>query len=865
MRRWIVLAIAMWLIADVGVRAQQPDWLLKIPNYYRLKGGGSTFCVDPTRNTVLFDGGAVDTYASTDSGRTWRNIFDIKMFYIDNSTTWMFDQQGRWYYEGRVFGKIPVNLVSEDGGDSLRYLIADTGYMAKNRVWGEEVPRLIQPNTIVFDFTARADAGSGIYYSTNAGRSFTRITSSGYIAAMYLRPVKPGVFALADFDGTSIEVDATSGATRPTDVSARMLYVRLRDETVVQGGSGLIQVRAPGDTAFTVYTTYRDPVTGESRPAGARFVGLVNDTLALILGQAGETFVVGPSRELRVLNAPAYRTRYQSVIGVGIHGHLLITLACVPEGTASAGNEFTVYDVRTGQATVHRHPGYSRPSTFLGHLNAFQIVPLSETEWLASFTPGEFVRTTNAGASWQYMDDIDQDPQWGEKWVGLSRLFPRGDGTMAVLTDRGRLMLDRAKSGEWEVVLPGPFTHRIGLPEGITDVFTRERVQFSEDLSARLRHRFGPSTTFFPTPDVMWVSGDALTSYTKDGTFIDTVLHRKVRYVKRISPEIIAAAMDSLYFSFNDGKEWVYVGYMLPTFKDGAVTARAAIGDLVVADNGDIIAGLRGMKVSDADGAVRDSIPGGLMVSRNDGNTWLRTGAEIDPGLYVSSLHKTTNGTLLCAASEIRIDLWDFDANGNMVRLPESAQRETIFKFGRTFLYRSTDHGRTWTHSYTLPDRERLGPTDVRFAAMPDGRVMVIHPTYGVLISADHGQRWSVGDPLNIGNPVVNDVVFTDDGHAHFATDLGYVRVRIENIVSVAEQQPSIGDLDAHMTMDGRLRLASDDEIRSFTVSSLDGRIVSSQACQANTASVDASAWPRGAYMVAATTATGMRRALVIR
>jgi hypothetical protein len=868
MRRGLLFVIAGLLITSAFVLAQEPEWPLRISSYFRLKGGSSRFCVDPTRNAILFDGGAYDTYVTSDEGRSWRTIFDIKMFYIDNSTSWMIDQTGRWYYEGRVYGKFTVNLVSEHGGDSLRYLLIDTGYMGKNRVWGEAMPRLVPPNAVVFDATGRPDTGQGIYFTTDAGRSFRKFQGmTTNRSVMFLRPVRPGAFAVIDSAWNAIEVDVNTGAMTTTNVTARHQYVRLADNTVVQGGSGFLQIRRPTDTAFTVHRTYVDPVSGLERPMGASYIGLVNDTLALILGTAGETFIVGQRQGLRVLNAPIFRTRYQTVIAVGFYKDLVITTACIPEGTAAAGNEYTVYNVRTGVHSVHRHPGYSSPMPFLGDLSSYQIIPVTEQEWLASFRVGEFLRTTNAGATWSYVESIEQDPQWGQAWVGLARLFPRGDGSMATMTDQGRLMIDRATTGKWEVVLPGLFTHKQRLPPNYTEAFTRTNLTFGDDFAGRYRHRYGPSTVFFPKPDECWVSGDALTRYTADGQFIDTLLHRKARYIKRISPSLIAASMDSLYFTFNEGKEWVYVGYMLPKYTDGTARPTAGVGDLVQADDGSIILGLRGMKVADQDGSLRDSIPGGLMISTNGGNTWIRTGAEIDRGLYVSSLHKTANGTLLCMASEVNIDLWYVNPiDGEYRRYENGAGPEAIFKLERTFIYRSTDHGRTWTSAFIFPDRERLGQTDIRFAAMPDGRVLAIHPSFGIAISANDGRTWSIGDPLNIGNPIINDVVFTDDGYVHFATDEGYARLRIENIVSVQDdRRVAVGDLDAHVTSDGMLRMSSDDEITSVTISAIDGRVMTTRACHANGVDVDMAAWPRGAYLVMATTSAGPRRSLVVR
>jgi len=122
----VLVLLALVISGAFSGLAQEPEWLFKVPKYFRLKGGSSVFVVDKMRKAILFDGGAYETYVTYDGGETWKTIFDMKMFFIDVATRWQIDEAGNWYYNGRVYGKQPINLVTDDAGETIRYLVADT-------------------------------------------------------------------------------------------------------------------------------------------------------------------------------------------------------------------------------------------------------------------------------------------------------------------------------------------------------------------------------------------------------------------------------------------------------------------------------------------------------------------------------------------------------------------------------------------------------------------------------------------------------------------------------------------------------------------------------------------------------------------
>lgn len=850
------------VLAATHICAQQPEWLFQIPKYGRLKVGTGMLSVDRTRSTILFDGGSYDTYATSDGGQTWRTIFDSKMFFIDFASQWTIDWSGRWHYLANLYLKLPVNLVSEDGGNTIRYLVKDTSDVGFNGRY-ETRPKYIQPSTVIFDILDNNHPFDGVNITCDAGETWKNVKrSSIQYNVMMLAPTRPGYFALEDDQFRTIEVDACTGEQTLTAIDSRSQWVQLRNGTVVQIGkrSG-VSIGPRSTLAFKTDTAYTGPDDTVARTIVCQYVGLINDSLALVVGRYGEVWTVGHDAALKAHYLPKRYTAYQQVTAVGSFGDRLLVKTYIPEGNAAAGTVYTLINTVTGTTTIHKRPTSLEYVAFIASLDRYQIVPVSDSVWYGGFQSGELLMTTNAGITWKLVSNIVPDPQWGERYIGVSRLYPRGDGSMALLSEHGRVMLNEPGVDSWEVVVSGPFLHKIKLWPGASQQITRGALLIGPDNYGQYRHRYGPSVLHFAHPDTMWVSGDVVTRYASKGQLIDTVLPRKSRFIKQLSPSIIVSAMDSVYFSFNQGKEWVYVSRTMPELVQGKDTTRAAIGDMVVANDGSIIAGLRGMRIYDLDSngqrVPRDTTPGGIVISTNGGDRWERISNTIDTSLYITSLYKTPTGTLLCLAAELNIDPWVINPlNGEYIRGSSLTLNDANqdYQLDQSYIYRSTDNGRSWTKVFIFPDRESLGATEIRFIEMPDGRVMALHPQFGVAISRDDGVRWAVGDPLNIGNPVINDVVFTPDGYAHLATSDGYARIRTDDIVGIwqGQDRPTDSDLSLVLTHDGRLHVSSQRDISSLNVYAVDGCLIAQTRGVAPQLTADLSSAPTGSYAVEA-------------
>jgi photosystem II stability/assembly factor-like uncharacterized protein len=856
MIRILFVAISVLTLSLPYAEAQQPEWLFHVPRYFRLKQGSANFSVDPTRSTFLFDGGPYDTYATSDGGETWTTIFDLKMFYIDVMSRWTIDQQGRWYYYGYLYNYFPINLVSEDGGKTLQYLVKDTNALGMT-MYGlrrEAPPCHIWPGAVIIDQRSDKHPFYGPSYSTDAGYTWTHYKNiPKERSVMYLQQTRRGKFGIIDVNAKTVEVDAYTGVQTPTDIDGRSRWVQLDNGTVIQTLGYAIGIRSPGASKFT-YTTKYTP-TGETaqRPIEASYTSLINDSLAVVFGKYGEVWTVGRNAELRPVMIPQRYSRYQQITSAGMFGDLFLVKTYIPEGNIAEGTIYTLINAKTNAVTIHRRPVSTESMRFMGTLERFTLVPYTDSIWYSSSYYGELLITKNAGRTWKHVSNITPDTQWGTKNIEVLRVFPRQDGSMALLTGEfNRLMVGDATSQQWDIVAMSPFVHKAALSSLVTSGLTDESLAFGHDPNGNYRFRYGPLQPYFPSRDTMWFPGDVVTRYTSNGLFIDTVLPRRSRFLKKISTEILVSAMDSVYFSFNDGREWVYVSKGMPVVVRGSDTTTASIGDILVADDGSIVAGLRGTKIRQDDRiTLADSTPGGIVISSDKGNSWKRALSGIDTSLYVASLVKTRSGTLLCVASELRIEPGYYDG-GSRGEIKISDISPGNYKLDQVYVYRSSDHGRTWTQMFSFPDRESFSATDNRLLEMPDGRIMALHPTFGVAISADDGLSWNVGDPLNIGNPVIYDVAFSSDGYAHLGTSAGYARIRISDIVNVNDQAYPLENAHANATItrDGVVQVAAESPLSSVSVYSLDGNLVGNVQGASTNVAFDISAAPNGVYIV---------------
>jgi hypothetical protein len=315
-----------------------------------------------------------------------------------------------------------------------------------------------------------------------------------------------------------------------------------------------------------------------------------------------------------------------------------------------------------------------------------------------------------------------------------------------------------------------------------------ESVVPGEQLDAR-GEAFEPSvrTVYGDQPVVLYddtsfvTTGGALLRWSNDGRFLDTVFRRETTHFNRLDNGVWVVGGDSTWFSFNRGREWVYVSRAFPhrLGRDVGGWATAPVSASIAANDGSILLGRRGMKKIHRQ-VYTDSIYGGLLRSPDLGNTWWQD-TTVNHRYAVLSLAKSRTGTVFCLSTEIVHEPeGKTDAMGN----PTHA-----WWYARTFVHRSTDHGRTWSLVLTLPYRPAI-PQAEPTIYVADDVVYCIQPSAGVFRSFDDGQRWTMMEIVSLhAKTNINDIYQPGDGYLYFATDSGYARVHLDHVVHAPVKQ----------------------------------------------------------------------------
>lgn len=249
--------------------------MLRIPLYYRIRGGASSFSIDNLRNTVLYNGGAYDTYATSDSGKTWRSVWDMKMFFIDDWPRWCIDERGRWFYFARLHNYFKMSLASDDAGATLRYLLTDSSAQGYRNDFVGVDAYYINPDALVFDATPWEPRR--IFITTGAGRSFrdTLPVANQPWGDIRFKLIRPHVFGLPDTAGTTFEVDTRTGVKTPRRSPSERSVCPSSRQHCCAGAQGLCAgTRAGKHDLYAVQDLHRSgdercapPENAEAHPA----------------------------------------------------------------------------------------------------------------------------------------------------------------------------------------------------------------------------------------------------------------------------------------------------------------------------------------------------------------------------------------------------------------------------------------------------------------------------------------------------------------------------------------------------------------------------------------------------------------------
>jgi hypothetical protein len=255
---------------------------------------------------------------------------------------------------------------------------------------------------------------------------------------------------------------------------------------------------------------------------------------------------------------------------------------------------------------------------------------------------------------------------------------------------------------------------------------------------------------------------------------LDTLLPRRASFMRRLSPTMLAAGRDSLWFSFNNGKEWVYIEGGMRIIPE---SLRAAVSDVVRLEDGTLLCSYRGLDWVDTADQRGVLAQGGMTRSTDLGNTWTWVDGWPDEQPHVGSMTVLPSGTIIAAAAHIEID--------SALKREFADRRYT--RVTRAGLWRSVDGGLNWGPVYTdfyrggpFPDIERV------IVSMPNGSVVATTLSGVIIISKDDGITWNILDLPQLGDALVYGMSLDKDGTLLLSTSIGTARLLIPGVTSVA-------------------------------------------------------------------------------
>jgi photosystem II stability/assembly factor-like uncharacterized protein len=802
------LAIAIVLMLCIGdaARAQFDfnelyEWVYRPPRYDRKVGRlvgyyASPFVqYDALRKRTFVAGDAYDVHYSTNEGRTWMPMFDTLFWYLDFKNGLQIRRDGTYLWYGTIYHSTNyMNILSEDGGRTWRMAIVDTlrgPFGSRDEAQGF----VIEPSFHAWlGYRARAVTpphARGVWVTADNGRTFKRIPYAPDPLAP-TRVMSPGDSLVATLHGRSWYVANVvhDTAFRPMDfggiavtdwsqVSNRLIIGYNDNGTIVKASDNsavrqlpLLQVHGQPDSVGFL------PIH-IARPSPETLV--MFDTRGGIAvyrsGWDAPQLVRRPDTTIPLTPVPLYG--HNDTIFVYSYG----LLAGRPERRA----RYVVVDLRSLAVRAVETDGPTQHFTG-GAYPMRMIAPLSAERWLVHNInhPGIMKWTTDAGRTWRLWEATERIDFAPHTYGGIRQILPVGGGKPVLRTAQNAVLVPTTDGYNLAVEAAFAANLRRGRVSGdavATSLRIGEQLDDGEP-SVRVVYGDQPLVQYDDTSFV--TTGGALLRWNMRGRFLDTVFRVQSTHFNRLDNGIWVLGGDSTWFSFNRGKEWVYISKAFPhrLNREGKDWPTAPVSaSIASADGGTVLLGRRGMR-KEFRGVVYDSIYGGLLRTTDNGNTWSQVDS-IDHRSAVLSLARTRQGTLLCLSADV-------------VHMPEGkAWRNGAVThdwfYGRVHLHRSTDHGRTWRLVSLLrfdPVIRQVEPT----IYVADEKVYIVQPNTGVFQSTDDGLRWQQLDLTSLAPTYgINDIWQPGDGYLHFATDSGYARMKLEHIDVVSVEQ-AIGE-----------------------------------------------------------------------
>lgn len=841
MKQTVVLLLL--LLHAITSSAQSIDWILKVPRIPVGWQTGTTRVIeDSLRNRLLTLGWRRGSMLiSTDDGSTWKGRYAMQSDVVGKNADLLVLPNGYYVYYGLTPWNQPIAVVSGDGGESWRRLTADP------RVYTigphTSFAAYIAPDRLVAFDTAR----TGKLVTTDMGDTWTvfptepadssDIGPAWHQAAPYVVYWRGSeTWYRLDARADTQWVRTSIPSTVEHLVETRGAVVGLRDGTLMMAASFSDTLKTFTDWAEAGWPTWLNVPSNLARTLR------VNDSIVYVIDHDGAVVDVRPSTgsvRIRHYDEDSSTNMGRRLYAASAHKDNVLAVFSEPARSDRPTGMFYMKEIGPVSGTVDERPSIRTKRTWmrLSPAASSASAPLTYVSFseragtslvfMITETESGFreVVYSNLGGDWMHPSAVEVE-DLAPMYLPI---------TSTVTTASGALWLHTA------------FNHLIEMVDG-------RAVERRQYLADTIDWPYVPRATFAADGDRILLTGSALTlrdSMSVDGWLKrpDTVIAGQISFHRRIDAGMLAAGRDSLWLSFNDGKEWTYTSNDvkgMPAQRRGAFADAERVGDRV------LLAALRGFDYIDSNDRRGVDRVGGILRSTDNGNSWTRVGAFPQEYTHVSRLLRVNDTTVLAIAARVSFDSVIIRQGGSRVPTVESSA-----------MVRSLDQGQTWSVVATdartgipFPDFEPC------LLYADQQRILATLHSGSLMMSVNAGASWAILDVAELADASIHALSIHRSGMLMAATSAGVGTLQLPSVTSVddpAENQST--GLRIHARTASTLTTGQ----ATVRITGIDGRIVMQQEVPAGHYSIDLSPLSRGTYGVELLLPSGVERRLFIR
>lgn len=820
---WIVVIIlvvmnqetqAQFINDSVQVHAR---WIHRIPELGTFSNGSGSFVIDSYRGRILYSSGPENCFWSSDMGETW-TPFGVHSWSLHTGLEIQIQSNGVYIAKLTNAHNYVRFYRSEDGGDTWEQIS-----FAYGRVKELGLDTLMTKNTtyttlgVYFVLTLNNLDGRFIAISKDAGRSFglVHVDSALGVFVDFTSPrynaIDDTTLQLLDLTTPSeqYEVHLPSATIHRRTHNNYYRYHRFDDGSMIattRAGREVLIRRADGSQTPWMSIT---SLVNDSARVSILHLSRHDDTTAIIITDYGHVlrYTAGDDT-LSVLHANLSRRHNERTRNLGVYGDL-VALGMFDElARPDLRQYYAIVNIRTGQTTSWHQNGdhdvlRDTDRGILLSIPNYRILPLSSTGLLTTqgLTDPDMLITRDGGKQWQHVMSIEQSRRILYEHLDVDAVFPLRDGRLAARV-AGRRIIVQQQIGDtvWPVVIHEP-------------------IQWTSPTQVANIIEGSPQISMDENEDII-VAGDVVVRWNLRGEFVDTVFRRRAKsYSYLPHSRVKTMAADTLWYSFDEGKEWTAVNLGIPT---GPAGVRAFVSSVIDLPDGTMLAGLRGIWHQVGIEEYADSIIGGVWRSTDKGDTWERWDNGMKFDTYIMNLWRNPlTGTLFASASQV--------VNENQYSNTISG---AAFYTQRSWkLYRSTDEGVTWTPSFVWGGLGDDFVTESAMAQDETGGLHVAVPRMHYLQSRDDGQTWVVPYTMNIDTArIISMARSYDDRTLYFGTSKGLCA--LDNTMMSSAHQPDVIPTLSYTTTSNGVQLELPWEGSwCIDVYDVSGRTVSERSC----------------------------------